>query len=147
MLLTRYSSPRLRALGSLGACDTIQHDINQLFGLGSDGERSWSPPLEVVEAKDRFVVTLELPGVAAASVKVSLEDDILTISGERAFSAGEGAEVRFSERAYGRFERSVRLPAPVQTDQVSANSKDGILTVSLPKTEDAKPRDIKVTVA
>lgn len=143
MLLNRYSTTQCTPWGALDALQQLRNNSNRAFARGSD--RAWLPPVEVIEAKDRFLVTLELPGVAASSVKVSLEDDVLSVSGERKYAGNADDEVRLSERAYGRFERAIRLPTPVQSDQVTAASKDGILTITLPKTEDTKPREIKVT--
>ncbi len=145
MLLTRYSSPQCSP--GFSALRRIQNDVERLFGSEEPRERVWLPALEVVEAKDRFVVAIELPGVKAADVTVTLEDDVLTVGGERKYDGATDVELRLSERFYGKFERSVRLAAPVQAVQVSATSKDGILTVSLPKTEEAKPREIKVETA
>jgi HSP20 family protein len=147
MLLTRYSNPQCNPWGGFGTIRRFQDDIERLFDSSTPTERTWLPSLEVSEAKDSFVVALELPGVKAGDVKVTLEDDVLTVSGERKYAGADDSELRLSERSYGKFERFVRLPAPVQIDQVKAASKDGILTITLPKTEEAKPREIKVAVA
>ena len=145
MLLTRYSNPQCTP--GVNALRRIQNDVERLFGSNQPRERVWLPALEVTEAKDTFVVAIELPGVKAADVKVTLEDDVLTVTGERKHDAATDTELRLSERFYGKFERSVRLAAPVQANQVTASSKDGILTISLPKTEEAKPREIKIATA
>ncbi len=145
MLLTRYSNPQCSP--GVGALRRLQHDVERLFGSDQPRERVWLPALEVTEAKDKFVVAIELPGVKAADVKVTLEDDVLSVSGDRKYDGAADTELRLSERFYGKFERSVRLAAPVQADQVTATSKDGILTISLPKTEEAKPREIKIATA
>ncbi len=145
MLLTRYAEPQCRP--GFNALRHLQNDVEQLFGSAQPAERVWLPSLEVIEAKDKFVVAIELPGIKATDVKVTLEDDVLTVSGERKYTDAPDAELRLSERFYGKFERSVRLAAPVQIDQVTAASKDGVLTIALPKTEEAKPREIKVAVA
>lgn len=147
MLLTRYSNPQCNQLNTAGTLRRFQDDIERLFGPAQPAERTWLPSLEVIEAKDKFVVAIELPGIKAADVKVTLEDDVLTVSGERKFEGAADAEVRLSERYYGKFERSIRLAAPVQIEQVTATSKDGILTIALPKTEEAKPKEIKIAVA
>jgi HSP20 family protein len=145
VLLTRYSNPQCGS--GVGALRRLQNDVERLFGSDQPRERVWLPALEVTEARDKFIVAIELPGVKADEVKVTLEDDVLTVSGERKYAGAADTELRLSERFYGRFERSVRLAAPVQANQVTATSKDGILTISLPKTEEARPREIKIATA
>ena len=147
MLLPRYTKPQCGEWNSFDTLRQFQNDVERLFGTGTPAERSWSPTLEVVEAQDQFVVTAELAGIKVADVKVTVEDDVLTISGERKYEVPAASELRLSERVYGRFERSVRLSTPVLVDRITATSKDGILTIALPKTEEAKPREIKVAVA
>ena len=145
MLLTRISKPECSP--GFGTLRRFQNDVERLFGSDQSNERVWLPALEVVESKEQFVVAIELPGVNAAAVKVTLEDDVLSVSGERKYAGEADSELRLSERFYGKFERSVRLAAPVQADKVTAASKDGILTIALPKTEEAKPREIKIATA
>jgi HSP20 family protein len=144
MLLTQYANPRYATWSGL---QRLQSDVERLFGSKPSTERTWLPALEVTEGKESFLVALELPSVKSAEVKVTIEDDVLTVSGERKYEAGTDTTLRLSERSYGKFERSVQLPAPVQADQVKAASKDGILTITLPKTEEARPREIKIAVA
>lgn len=147
MLLKRYPNSQLNYLTGFGPLSRLQNNLDRLFAPEVNAERTWHPALEVTEAEGEFVVSVELPGVKASEVKVTLDGDVLTISGERKYEGAQESELRLSERAYGKFERSVRLPAPVQADKVGASGKDGILTVTLPKTEEAKPREIKVAVA
>lgn len=145
MLLKRYSNPQCGTWNTTGTFDRLQKDLDQLFNRTT--ERTWLPAVEVSEGREQFLITVDLPGVDPDNVKVAIEDDVLTIAGERKFAATEGSEVRLSERAYGQFQRAVRLPSPVQINNVTASSKHGILTITLPKTEEAKPREIKVAVA
>lgn len=147
MLLTRYAKPQCGEWDSFSTLRQFQNDVERLFGPGTPAERSWSPTLEVVEGQDQFVVAVELPGIKATDVKVTVEDDVLTIAGERKYEVPTASELRLSERVYGKFERSVRLSAPVLVDRITATSKDGVLTIALPKTEQAKPREIKVATA
>jgi len=147
MLLTRITPSQCNPLSGFGTLRRFQDDVERLFASKEPSQRSWLPPLELNETLDNFVVTLELPGVKAADVKVTLEEGVLKVGGERKFEGSEKSKILLSERFYGAFERSVRLPAPVQIEKVSACSKDGILTITLPKTEEAKPREIKVAVA
>lgn len=107
----------------------------------------WTPALDVSEDKDNIYVRVELPGMKRQDIDLSLHNGSLSISGERKSEGKhEDAEVYRSERFFGRFQRTVTLPTPVATDKVKAQYKDGILTVTLPKTEEAKPKHIDVHV-
>jgi HSP20 family protein len=107
----------------------------------------WTPALDVHEDKDNFIVRVELPGMKREDIDVSLHDGALSISGERKTEKKyEEAEVYRTERFFGKFQRTVTLPVPVAPDKVKAQYKDGILTVTLPKTEEAKPKQIDVNV-
>jgi HSP20 family protein len=128
------------------------HSLRELFdsafALASDVAnplRSWTPAIEVHEDADKFTVNLEAPGMKKEDFNVSLDREVLTISGERKqereIREGESFQ---TERFYGRFQRSIVLNAPVQADHVEAIYKDGILTVILPKAEEAKSRKIEI---
>jgi len=107
----------------------------------------WSPALDVAEDKDVYTVRVELPGLKRQDIQVSLQDGALVISGERQEEKiSEGTEVHRRERFYGKFQRALTLPEPVAADKVKADYKDGVLTISLPKTEEAKPKKIDVSV-
>lgn len=115
------------------------------FQLPNSGSAGWSPSLDVYEDADKVTVQLELAGLKKEDFDISLEDDVLTISGERKpAAAADNGETFRRERVYGAFRRSVTLPTQVKGDQVKAAYKDGILTVTLPKAEEAKPRKINV---
>jgi HSP20 family protein len=104
--------------------------------------------LDVFEDKDNVYVRAELPGMSREQIEVSLHNGSLSISGERkSEDKFKDAEVYRGERFFGRFQRSVTLPTPVAVEKVKAQYKDGILTVTLPKTEEAKPKHIDVNVA
>ncbi|WP_083979741.1 Hsp20/alpha crystallin family protein [Demequina salsinemoris] len=127
--------------------DDMDRMLRQFFG---DADASlagaFSPALDVKETDDAFTLHIELPGVKAEDVELSLEDNVLTVAGERSFyDESEGEGYRRIERRFGRFHRAVRLPDRVSPDKVEATYADGILTVTVPKAEDAKPR--KITVA
>jgi HSP20 family protein len=107
----------------------------------------WTPALDLYEDKDGFTVKAELPGMKREEIELSLHEGSLSISGERKYEEkGAEGEAYRTERFFGRFQRTVTLPAPVATDKVKAQYKDGILTVTLPKTEEAKPKRIDVNV-
>jgi HSP20 family protein len=108
----------------------------------------WTPALDVYEEKENFIVKAELPGTKREEINVSLHDGALSISGERkSETKHEDAELHHTERFFGRFQRTVALPASVAADKVKAQYKDGVLTVTLPKTEEAKPKRIDVSVS
>ena len=106
----------------------------------------WSPALDLYQNADNVVAIVELPGMRKEDIEISLHDGILTISGERKTESFEGEKAERTERVTGKFRRSITLPARVESDKVNATYKDGILTVSLPKAEDAKPKQIQVNV-
>ncbi len=112
------------------------------------GMNTWSPALDVHDDKDAFTVTLEAPGLKKEDFEISYHDGVLSIAGERK-EEKEAEERNYfrRERFFGRFSRSVSLPAEVQPDKVAASYKDGVLTVTLPKAEKAKPKQIEVSVS
>ena len=108
---------------------------------------SWLPACDVFEDKDAVKIVAEVPGVNPEDVKISLENNILTLRGEKKQQAEEKSErVHRYERTYGTFERSFSLPSSVDPDRIAANYANGILTVSIPKAERARPREIPVKV-
>ena len=129
----------------------IQNELNRLFGRTYGGESSgssagaWVPPLDIFETKDKFVVTVELPGVSPEDVDVSVEDSTLSIRGERSFY-DDVAEESFHrvERRYGAFARSLSLPQTAMADDIQATFDKGVLTIEIPKAEEAKPRRISI---
>jgi len=103
--------------------------------------------VDLFEDKDNFVLRAELPGMKKEDIDLSLHDGSLSISGERqSEDKYQDAEVYRAERFFGRFQRTISVPAPVSADKIKAQYKDGILTVTLPKTEEAKPKHIEVKV-
>ena len=143
MKLTRIST-----WPTLGRLTDLRDEIDRLFEapLQRTSEfLGWTPAFDVYEEKDNFIVKAELPGMKKEDITVSLHDGNLIISGERKTETkGEGAEVYRAERFFGKFQRTVALPTTVATNQVKAEYKDGVLTVTLPKSEEAKPRQINV---
>jgi HSP20 family protein len=153
MSLIRYQSPELAAWTPLDRLASLRDEMNRLFDFSWPSRDSglfsgWSPALDVHDDKDNFIVTCELPGMKKEEIDISLHDGVLTISGERKqeHETGKGDTFR-SERYFGKFQRSVTLPASVDGGKVKASYKDGILRVELPKAEEAKPRQIEVNVS
>jgi len=133
---------------------SLQREMNRMFdsffrGTDEQGLLSgtWIPAVDVAEENDAYVVKVELPGVNKDDVKITLESNILTIRGEKK-TENEVKDKNYhrTERSYGSFQRSFTLPTTVRNDKVDAVYKDGILTVSLPKAEEAKPKQIEVKV-
>ncbi|WP_062378969.1 Hsp20/alpha crystallin family protein [Demequina pelophila] len=127
--------------------DDFTRMVQQFFG---DADASlagaFSPALDVEETEDGFTMHVELPGVKPEEVDVSLEENVLTVSGKRDFYDEKNTDgFRRVERRFGRFHRAVRLPDRVDPDKVAASYKDGLLTVTVPKAESAKPRRIQVS--
>jgi len=149
MRLTRYQPAEAWNWSPLDQLTTLRDEINRFFEPGAFNGGSqfnmWSPVLDVAEDKENVVVTVELPGMKREEIDIALHDGMLSISGERKDEkkSGEGESYRL-ERYYGRFQRTVALPKPVNSETVKATYKDGILTVTLPKTEEAKPRQIQI---
>ena len=113
---------------------------------GESGQRTWLPAVDIYENDDAFVATADLPGLKKDDIDVALEDNVLTVSGERKFEAREGeGSFRRVERSYGTFRRSFALPRGVDSTKVEAKFKDGVLTLTLPKSEVAKGRKITVS--
>lgn len=109
-------------------------------------EQGWFPPVDIRENEDAYVVTVELPGLTKKDVDVTVENSILTVSGERQWEkASEKETYHRTERAFGRFSRSFTLPHQVEAEKVKASFEDGLLTVSIPKAEQAKPRRIAIS--
>lgn len=106
----------------------------------------WKPRADLRETPEAFVLSLEVPGVDEKDIEVALEEDVLTVRGERAAEeAAEGEGWHRVETLRGRFERSLHLPAPVDADAVTAACRRGVLTVTLPKAPEARPRNVPVT--
>ena len=121
----------------------IQTQMNRLFDNLT--ERLWTPPVDMYETKNEVVVAVELPGLNENEIRLSITGDLLTIQGERQWSdeAREAGHYR-QERRFGKFERTLSLPISVETGQIKATYRDGVLTVKLPKTEGVRPKEIKI---
>ena len=117
---------------------------NRLDWLREEMEPSFYPPLNVWEEGDLLRIEAEIPGVKIEDIEVSFDNGELTLKGEKKFDAKENAPLHRRERLYGSFARTLMLPWEVVADKVSAELKDGVLTVTLPKAEAAKPRKVAV---
>jgi HSP20 family protein len=129
----------------------IQSEMNRLFDnfsgrpASTAGERMWFPAVDVRETKDEVVLSFDVPGMSEKDIQLSITGDLLTVRGERKFDREESKDTYHRvERVYGKFERTVQLSMPVQTDKVKATYREGVLEVKLPKVEEVKPREIKI---
>jgi len=110
-------------------------------------ERMWAPNVDVSETKDNIIVTAEIPGMTKDDIKVTFNENTLTLSGEKKQEKEEkDADYHRIERSYGSFTRSFDLPTTVQFDKIKANYKDGVLQVTMPKSEEVKPKEIPIAV-
>jgi HSP20 family protein len=152
MNLIRYQNPELMSWPSLDRWMSLRDDLNSLFespfwsGFGRAGElfSAWSPALDLYENSDSVVAVVELPGMRKKDIEISLHGGTLTISGERRRETSNGEKIERTERCIRKFRRSITLPVRVDANKVSAKYQDGILTVTLPKAEEAKPKQISV---
>lgn len=132
----------------------FQSELNRVFdgffgrtGTMPGGDRVWAPAVDMYETKDDLVVTAELPGVNEKEVQLSITGDVLSLKGERTLNQDTSQEnFHRGERWHGRFERHLSLPISVQADKVKATYRDGVLTITLPKAEEIKPKSIKIDV-
>jgi len=113
------------------------HDLlalhERMNRLGSDDAPGWTPAVDLYETADRFVLSIELPGLKRDQIKIELQHEILTVRGDRAVQHEAGAQFHRVERGHGPFTRSFSLPQPVDGDHVQAEFRDGVLTVVIPK--------------
>lgn len=149
MSLIRYINPELTNSNFGG----LRDQFSRLFDIAfptrtAESFGDWSPALDAHEDKDKYTVSLDVPGLKKDDIKVSVHDGVLTVSGERRSEKDvkEGT-VHRTERYYGKFSRSVSLPVEVRADKVSATYKEGVLTVEIPKAEEAKPKTVEVKVS
>ena len=133
---------------------TVQDQINRLFDdsffrgrLDESSITTWAPAVDIFETGNELVVKADLPDINEKDLDLQVENNMLTIRGERKFekSVSEDNYLRV-ERAFGSFTRSFSLPSTVNTEAVKADYRNGVLTVTLPKREESKPRQIKVSV-
>jgi HSP20 family protein len=125
--------------------EMVQSVFSPLPASEGVSPRAWAPPVDIRETDEALVLTAELPGMTKEDVEITLENSVLTLSGERKIEKDTKGETWHRvERAYGGFSRSFTLPATVRTDRVEAAFANGVLTVTLPKMEESKPRRISI---
>jgi HSP20 family protein len=152
MHLIRYQRPSLSSWMTGDRWHNLRDELDSLFeppfwaelNRQSQLFTGWAPALDLYQTSDNMVAVVELPGMRKENIEISLHDGALTIAGERKSSASNGEKAERTERYVGSFRRSITLPVVVDADKVSATYRDGILTVTLPKAEEAKPKRIEV---
>jgi HSP20 family protein len=156
MSLIRYQTPSSVMWPSLNRWASLRDDLDTLLELpflsGSPRQAQlftgWTPALDLYQNNDNVVAVVELPGMRKEDIETSLHDGMLTIAGERkSLSDSNGNGATRTERFTGKFRRSITLPTRVDASKVNAIYKDGILTITLPKAEEAKPKQIQVIVS
>ncbi len=130
-------------------------DFDRLFEGFWNGRRNgdsepvaWRPAMDVSETENEVVVQVDLPGLSRDEIKVNVDKNVLSVHGEKRHeSKDEDKRVYRTERTYGSFKRSFTLPSAVDAEKISAAYKDGVLTLTLPKAEEAKPKEIEIKAA
>ena len=154
MTLIRYQAPELAPWSASDRWSNLRDDLNSFFELPvwSSFARAgqlfsgWSPALDLYQSNDNVIAVVELPGMRKEEIEISLHDGTLTVSGERKRkSSSNGEKAERTERYTGTFRRSIAVPTRVDANKVSATYRDGILTVTLPKAEEVKPKQIQVS--
>ena len=149
MNIIRYQAPELAS----NRWSTLRDELDSFFelpiwsNLGRAGQlfTGWSPALDLYQNTDNIVAVVELPGMRKEDIEISLHDGTLTIGGERKREGGANGKAERTERYLGTFRRSVTLPTRVDASKVNAAYRDGILTVTLPKAEEVRPKQIQVS--
>ncbi|HGY54182.1 MAG TPA: Hsp20/alpha crystallin family protein [Caldithrix abyssi] len=144
-MLTRWSPAR--------SLFTLKTDMDRLFdeffrtGMEVTDRVDLTPLVDVEENDDEFVISAELPGMKRDDIKITFDNNMLNISGEKK-AEKEMKEENFHrmERSYGKFSRTIPIPSGVKLDKIDAVYEDGVLTVHIPKTEEAKPKQIEIKV-
>jgi HSP20 family protein len=153
MNLIRYQAPESVPWLALDRWSNLRDELNSFFDMpfwssfGRTGQlfTGWSPALDLYESGDHLVAVVELPGMVKEDIDISLHDGMLTISGERKRERTNGETAQRTERYVGTFRRSISLATRVDASKVSATYQHGILKVTLPKAEEAKPKQIQVS--
>lgn len=148
MAITRYR-PRYSAPSPWQELDELSNRFSRMFGgLDESSETGvWLPPVNVEETGEELILSAELPGMSEEEVEIELENNVLTIRGEKQMVREEGKEesrAHLVERRYGQFQRSFTLPRTVKGDDISAHFRDGVLHIHMPKAPEAKGRKIQI---
>ena len=147
MTLIRWNPARQRMMSTFPEWD---HLMNGFFSdrLENTELTDWTPAIDIDEDNDAFVVIADLPGLTKKDISINIKENMLTISGERKIEKKDETNNYFrSERRYGSFKRNFQLTDQVIADKISASFKSGVLTVTVPKAEEVKPKEIEIKVS
>jgi len=146
MFLVKRQNGKRNRMGLLES--PMDNMFSRLFDdwpLTGRGLHAVSPAIDLMEVDDNFSVRAELPGMTDEDIELSVMDDVLTISGEKKIDKPTEAKYHHAERSSGKFRREIHLPVPVDADKVVAGFTNGVLTVTLPKSDQARPKTIKIS--
>lgn len=151
--LSRYTGTETTPWSPVERLSTLRQEMDRLWELTFPGRATaffsgWCPVLDLFDSEDRLVAKVELPGLKREDIDVAYQEGALTITGERKQeeTATKDSQPYRTERFSGRFQRSLTIPVPIQVDKIQATYQDGILTVIMPKSEEAKPHKVEVSV-
>lgn len=124
----------------------VGNEVSRLLGTAESAMKgSWSPAADILETPDKFQIIVELPGIEVSDVDITVENDVLTLRGERKFAEPQEKETyRRVERLYGAFGRRIALPPKCDSTKIDATMRGGLLTIEVPKMEQARPQRIEV---
>ncbi len=134
------------AMGMINPGDLVNSLFRDMYGdVETESRTRWLPSVDIIDNTDAFLLTAELPGVSKEDVKINLNNNILTIEGEKkGHTEVKNDDAYRNERYYGKFTRSFTLSSEIEAEEIKADFKDGILTVNMPKSEKVKPRQISI---
>lgn len=129
-----------------GVQDEVNKIFDEFFNRPAGSNAMFTAPLDIAETENEFIVHLEVAGVAQSDIDISVHDGVLTVKGEKKFAEAKKKEAQWHriERSYGAFSRSLTLPNTVNQESIKATYTDGVLTVSMAKKEETKPRSIRI---
>jgi len=149
MTITRYT-PRTPFLSPWIEVEGMSNRLHRLFGEPSDKEgvrrTGWNPTVNVEETSEELLLTAELPGMSIEDIEIEVENNVLSLTGEKKEAKEEREDRRYHvwERGYGSFKRTFTLPRTVKAEKIAAHMKDGILFIQMPKAPEAKGRKISI---
>ena len=151
--LVRYPNPETATWTPFDRLSALRQEMERLWDWNVGARTApvssgWSPALDLFDTEDKLMAVVDLPGISKDQIEISYQDGVLNISGERKSDLLEGKETEIyrSERCAGKFQRSLTLPFPIQSEKIRATYKNGVLSIELPKSEEAKPHKVAVSV-
>ncbi len=133
----------------LSARSDWDHFLTEFFGNGWErNSNAWYPSVDISEDENAFTITADLPGISKKDINMNVKENVLTVSGNRNYEKKDKKDTYYRmERGYGKFSRSFQLPDNVTENKITANFKNGVLTVCVPKSEELKPKEIEIKVS